>query len=268
MNYWARYGLEFNPFSRNNRKEITVETSEYKEVMYRLGILKELKGFGVLTGAPGTGKTTVLRNWIQTLDTSLYKVIYISLTTVTTIEFYKEMATQFGMEAHYKKTQNYHLIQEAVNRLVLEKNITPVVVLDEADHLSSSILCDLKVIFSFEMDSRDRAVVLMAGLPVFNNTLRLNANEPLRQRLIMNYNIGRLSEEDGVNYIHTKLEKAGCHQKVFEEPAERAILNASGSALREINKICDKCLLVGDSRKAELITADLAMDAINDAQLA
>lgn len=268
MNYWSRYGLEFNPFGRNNRKDITVETSEYKEIMYRLGILKELKGFGVLTGSPGTGKTTCLRNWSSTLDSSLYKVIYISLTTVTAVEFYKEMAEQFGMEPRFKKIQNYHLIQDAVNRLVLEKNITPVVILDEADHLSSSILCDLKVIFSFEMDSRDRAIVLMSGLPIFNNTLRLNVNEPLRQRLIMNYNVGRLGEEDGLNYIHTKLEKAGCHQKVFEEQAERAILNASGSALREINKICDKCLLIGDSKRSEIITIDLAMDAINDAQLA
>jgi len=267
MNYWARYGMEFNQFIHNAKKQTVIETAQYKEVQYRLNYLKEMKGFGVLTGGAGTGKTTSIRNWQMTLDPSQYKVIYISLTTVTTIEFYREMSLQLGMESRFKKIENYHQIQEAVNRLVLEKNITSVVLLDEADHLSSSILCDIKVLFSFEMESKDRAIVVMTDLPIFNNTLRLNANEPLRQRIIMNYNMAPLSEEDGLQYIHGKLDSCSCHQPVFLPEAERAILNASGNALREVNKICDRCLLLGDARKAETINAELAMDAINDAAL-
>jgi len=89
----------------------------------------------------------------------------------------------------------------------------------------------------------------------------------LRQRIIMNYNMAPLSEEDGLQYIHGKLDACGCHQPVFLPEAERAILNASGNALREVNKICDCCLLLGDARKAETINAELAKDAINDAAL-
>lgn len=78
MDYTARYSLEFNPFLKN-AKEVIVETSEYKEAKFRLDYLLSTKGFGLLTGSSGRGKTTLIRNWAQGLNTSLYKVIYSSL---------------------------------------------------------------------------------------------------------------------------------------------------------------------------------------------
>ena len=67
MNYTGRYGMEFNPFIKNS-KEILVETSDYKEVTFRLNYLLNIRGFGVLTGQPGLGKTTLLRNWSHALN--------------------------------------------------------------------------------------------------------------------------------------------------------------------------------------------------------
>lgn len=82
MDYTARYGLEFNPFLKNS-KEVLVETQEYKEVLFRLNYLLTTKGFGLLTGSAGRGKTTAVRNWASGLNTSLYKVVYSSLSTLT-----------------------------------------------------------------------------------------------------------------------------------------------------------------------------------------
>ena len=73
MDYFTRYGLEFNPFIKNS-KEILVDTSEYKETLFRLDYLAKTKGFGILTGSAGRGKTTSIRNWASTLNPSLYKV--------------------------------------------------------------------------------------------------------------------------------------------------------------------------------------------------
>lgn len=61
MDYTARYGLEFNPFLKNS-KEVIVETSEYREARFRLDYLLSTRGFGLLTGSPGRGKTTVIRS--------------------------------------------------------------------------------------------------------------------------------------------------------------------------------------------------------------
>ena len=64
MNYTARYYLEFNPFIKNS-KEILIETSQYKEVRFRLDYLLQTKGFGLITGEPGNGKTTSIPETIR-----------------------------------------------------------------------------------------------------------------------------------------------------------------------------------------------------------
>ena len=77
-NYVSRFGLAFNPFIKNS-KEIIVNNSEYAEVCGRLDYLLSVRGFGLLTGSPGQGKTTAVRNWLNSLNTSLYKPIYTCL---------------------------------------------------------------------------------------------------------------------------------------------------------------------------------------------
>ncbi len=118
-----------------------------------------------------------------------YKVIYTTLSTLTVNEFYKPLAEQFGLESMFRKNDNFRIIQNEFTRYAVEKRITPVIIIDEANYMRHSILNDLKLLFNFEMDSKDRAVVLMVGLPQLNNTLRLVAHEPLRQRITMNYHL-------------------------------------------------------------------------------
>lgn len=266
MNYTARYGLEFNPFLKNS-KEILVETREYKETKFRLDYLLSTKGFGLLTASPGRGKTTAIRNWASGLNPSLYKVVYSSLSTLTVMDFYRNLASQLGAEPSYRKNDNFRIIQDAINRSVLEKRQTPVIIMDEASYIGNGILNDLKILFNFEMDSRDRAVLLLAGLPQLNNTLRLAVHEPLRQRLVMNYNLDGMSKEEGRCYIQEKLKGAGCTQTVFEDNALEAILNAANGTPRMVNKLCNASLLIGNSSGLNIITADAVMQAISDCEL-
>lgn len=266
MDYTARYGLEFNPFIKN-AKDIYVETPEFKELRFRLDYLLSTRGFGLLTGSPGRGKTTAVRSWAASLNPSLYKVIYSSLSTLTVMEFYRNLAVGFGLQPAHRKFENFRHIQDEISRLVIEKRITPVIIIDEANYISGSVLNDLKILFNFEMDSRDRAVVLLAGLPQLNNTLRLSIHEPLRQRIVMNYDLEGLTKEEGRLYIQTKLKGAGCHQPVFEENAIEAVLNAANGTPRLINKLCNASLLIGNSNSLNIINADAVMQAINDCEL-
>ena len=249
MELTARYGLEFNPFLKNS-KEILFEGSEYKEAKFRLDYLARTKGFGLLTGAPGRGKTTLVRSWSTGLNPSLYKVIYTSLSTVTVNDFYRNLAVSLGAQSSYRKTENFHIIQEEINRLALDKKKTPVIIIDEANYIKNAVLNDLKILFNFEMDSRDRAVILLVGL-----------------RIIMNYNIDGYSKEEGRAYIEWKLKKAGCTAPVFDDAAMEAILNASDGTARVISKLCNASLVIGHSQSANRITADIVMQAINDSTL-
>ena len=118
------------------------------------------------------------------------------------------------------------------------------------------------------MDSRDRAVILLSGLPQLNNTLSLAAHEPLRQRIVMNYDLDGMSKEEGRRYIQEELRGADCTRTVFEENALEAVLNAANGTPRLINKLCNASLLVGNSRNLNFITADAVMQAISECDLA
>ncbi len=266
MNHCSYYGMEYDPFIKNT-KDVIIDTSEAREVRYRLEYLKETKGFGLLTGQPGRGKTTTVRAWASTLNSSLYKVVYIPLSTTTVQEFYRQLATGLGAEPAFRKVDNFRAIQETVTRYALEKKITPVIILDEANYMSNGILNDLKLLFNFSMDSRDRAVVLLTGLPQLNNTLRLNVHEPLRQRIVMNYDIEGLNREESREYVLKKMEQASCRKKVFEERAMEAIINSGNGTMRIINRICENCLLLGYHEKKEIIDTDIVMKAVNDMEL-
>ena len=230
MDYFTRYGLEFNPFIKNS-KEILVDTAEYRESLFRLDYLAKTKGFGLLTGSPGRGKTTVIRNWSRELNPSLYRVVYSSLSTLTANDFYRNLVRELGAEPAYKKPDNFRMIQEEITRLSVEKRKTPVIIIEEANYINNAILNDLKILFNFEMDSRDRAVILLAGLPKLNATLNLGVHEPLRQRIVMNYNLEGMSKDEGRYYISEKMNYPGASPQASFATTAHPCLDASDTCL-------------------------------------
>lgn len=263
MDYTSRYGLEYNPFVKNSRESL-VETAQYREVTARLNYLLQIKGFGLLTGNPGVGKTTAIRNWMKSLNQSANKIIYIPLSTLTVMEFYRNMALQFGCEPAFRKAENFQLIQGAITRLVIEKKATPIIVLDEANYMKNAVLNDLKILFNFDMDSSNKAVVLLTGLPQLTSTLSLNIHEPLRQRIVMNYSISSLTLEETRKYLINKMEIAGCHQEVFERNAIEAIANSASGIPRVIDKIANASLLIGNQLNENIISGETVMKAVDD----
>lgn len=83
----------------------------------------------------------------------------------------------------------------------------------------------------------------------------------------MNYNMEGISKDEGRRYILEKLKGAGCNQTVFEDAAMEAVLNAADGTPRIINKFCNSSLLIGNSLKADLITTEIVMQAVNDSEL-
>lgn len=266
MDALARYGMETNPFHKNS-KEILFKSAEYKEAFFRLDKFGSVLGFGLLTGGPGKGKTTTSRNWAASLNKSLYSVTYTSFSSLGVNDFYRNLASELGAEPAYRKSDNFHRIQDEVNRLYVEKKKTPVIIIDEADRINAAVLSDFKILFNFDMDSRDRAAVLLVGAPSLNTTLRYSTHEALRQRLVMNYNMEGLSKEEGRMYIQAKLDGAGCRQRVFDDGATEAILNAADGTPRMISKLCNAALEVANSQSLDTVTADAAMQAISDCEL-
>lgn len=266
MNYISRYGLEFNPFIKNS-KEILIQTENYKEIKFRLDYLLNTKGFGLITGEPGNGKTTAIRNWANGLNQSAYKIIYLPMSTLTVNETYRQIALSLGVMPYFRKVDNFREIQNAIKKMNIEKKITPVIIFDEANYMSQAMLNDLKILFNFDMDSKDLAIVILAGLPILNNILSMRSNEPLRQRIVTSYLIDSMSQDEAGKYITGKLKAAGCNTEVFSESAIKAITSYCNGSPRLISKLCNTALLIGDSDKTNIIDEETIMKAINEVEI-
>ena len=265
-NYHASFGLEYNPFIKNNCDRFIFDSSDLKEVNYKLDYLFRTKGIGIITGNPGSGKTTSLRNYVKNLNKALYKVIYISMTTITDIEFYKTLISSFGYETKHRKCDNYALFQQIIKDYV-NKKITPVIIIDEANYMSRSMLNDLKMLFNFNMDSCDNYVLILAGLPVLLSNISMAAQEPLRQRIITSCQFDTLSNDEVVSYIFGKLEKAGGSTNIFNDGVMQAIINYTNGIPRKIDRVMDYALLVANNLKSTVITKDIIQKAIEQATI-
>lgn len=265
MNYLKKFGIEYNPFLK--AKDIKLELSEYKQLLFRLKHLEEIKGIGIITGEPGLGKTTAIRYWCNTLNKNMYKVVYMPHSTLSVMEFYRQLCDGFNIDVSHSKRKNFKNLQDEIKRLVIEKRITPVIILDEANYLLSAILNDLKMLLNFEMDSKDNLILLLVGQKTLLSTLNLKANEALRQRVAINYNISALSKDEARYYIDQKLQAAGLTTPIISIEAYNQIINASNGVPRIINQIMDKVLLLFSNYKADEITETIAMEAINEVAL-
>jgi len=259
--YYSRFNLEYNPFIKNNCEKFYFESSDVKEVKYKLDYLFKIKGIGIITGGPGSGKTTAIRNYINNLNKALFKTVYISMTTLTDNDFYRSMVSAFGHEPKFRKCDNYDLLQQIISGYQTKK-ITPVIVIDEANYLSRTILNDLKMIFNFEMDSKDNYILILSGLPVLISNLSIASQEPLKQRIIASYTFDSLSKDEVKLYIEGKIEKAGGSANIFEDGVIQTITNYSNGIPRVIDRVMDYALLIADNKNSSFINKDIMQKAI------
>lgn len=258
------YGLTCNPFEKNS-KDVTIDTIDYKELQGRLRYLCEgPKGIGLITGSPGTGKTYGLRQFARTLPPSLYQVVYMPMSTLTTIQFYRYLADSLGLEVKHTKIENFKNIQNHLMKMSIEKRILPVIIIDEAQYLKSEILNDLKILLNFEMDSVNHCVVILSGLPSLKNQLSYMSYEAIRQRITIQYRIVGIEAEEIKAYITGKLSSAGLNVPLFMDEAVITLANSCQGSIRKLNNILTQCLIIGASMKCRDIGNEIVMNALNE----
>lgn len=253
--YKAFYSLSTAPFTKEGTREPFASTS-HQEALGCLNYMKQVRGMGLLVGEPGAGKTYALRTFADSLNKSLYKVVYFPLSTGTVNDFYRGLAFGLGEEAKTRKIDLFRQIQQAIMTLYQDRKITPVLILDEMQMAKDQFLNDLSLLFNFQMDSTNPFVLLLCGLPYLRDRLTLNHNRPLAQRLLVSHHVEPLSKEEVKGYITHHMNAAGAKHPIFTESAMEAIAAATQGYPRLINKLGTQALLYGFMHKAQQIDAD------------
>ena len=221
----------------------------------------------LITGNPGMGKTFVIRNFLNELNSNLYKIVYICMSTITTYEFYKQLCYELGIEPPFKKVDMFREIQDRIINLSKDKKINVIIVLDEAQYLKPSILNDLKLLFNFDIDSKNYASLILVGQPVLNSILKRNIYDALSQRITVSYNMCGINKIELNDYIDSRIRLAHGNNGIFNEQAIEAIFNACNGSIRVVNNIITKSLIIGKSKQLQTIDSNLILEAVNELAL-
>lgn len=262
MNFLSYYGLEDNLFNKEIGSDICFKSNDFNNVLNRLNYLKEIKGIGLITGSPGLGKTYTLRCFVDSLNKDLYKVIYISPTNLGKFEFFGNIAKQLNINvgACYKDELFYN-IQKEIKRLSKEQRVGVVILVDDAQNLNPKIIKDLKILFDFQMDSKDYTTIILCGHEDLRKELSKIDYEPIKQRIVINYKFQGLTREEVKDYIRTRLELSKQINSIFSNEALNGLYSASKGIIRRLNNLIVNCLMIGYQNKKEIIDDYIVMQA-------
>ena len=255
--YKAFYSLNAIPFSKSIETKNLFKSNTFNESIARLNYLLNSKGIGLITSEAGCGKTTVLRAFKDSLNESLYKVIYFPFSSGTVKDFYRGIISLLGEEPKFRKVDLSNQIQNAIKTLYYKNRITPVIILDEIQMANNKFLNDLSLLFNFSMDSQNPYVLVIAGLSHLTNRMHLNSNQSLNQRISMRYELEALNKAEVNDYINHHLELVGAPYKILNDDAIEAIATNSRGIPRIINNLVTHALIRGAIDQKQNIDAEI-----------
>jgi len=259
--YKAFYGLSRQPFPKDIEPENMFKHSDFSELASRLKYMKKQKGIMLLTGEPGSGKTTAIRNFVSGLNRDRFMPMYIPLATVAIGDFYKQLNNILKGEPCASKSNLFKSIQDRILHLSVQLNKVPVLIIDEAHLLKNENFFELQIITNFNMDSLDPALIILVAQSHLNDRLARNYLESFNQRINMKFHMSSLKPSEVSKLISHQIEKAGGSKEIFNDNACKTIHSLSGGVVRKIGKLVEKSLELGVSMKKHVITEEEVMIA-------
>lgn len=236
--YKKRFALRGHPLPKDARgKTFFDETDGYRRLSRGFENLLNDRGLGVLTGAAGLGKTAALRNLCLALPNPDHRVIYLCDTAVAPLDMYRMLAIELGVRPSHRRSQLWADIKQAIVHMVDEQGILPVVVLDEAQHLSDRFLIDLSGFLNFAFDSRDLFPMWLVGMPALAVHLSMQQHAPLTMRVGVHVHLEPLGHTDFIAMVGHGLAAVGAKDKLLSDPALEMLFRVSHGVPRVASRL-------------------------------
>lgn len=232
----------------------------------RYGILDN-KGFLLLTGDVGTGKTTLINTLIGSLSKD---VIYASVPdpSLEKMDFFNYIASAFGLGSEFESKGKFLSTFTGFLRQAYGNGRKVLLIIDEAQLLTQELLEEVRLLSNIvTRDSNPILNIFFVGQYEFNELIRHPENRAIAQRITLNYYIEPLSLEETGDYIRHRLKIAGTTKKIFNTSAIKEIYAFSNGFPRKINIICDHCLMSGYADEKKTITSAIVRDSAGDLRI-
>ncbi len=267
--YNAFFGFTESPFNLSPDPAFFYRSAQHEEALANLiyGV-QSRKGFIVLTGEVGTGKTTMLECLRDFLDSQSIEFAFIFNSRITPDQFFEMIA--YDLDLRCGRTSKTEVLF-ALNQLLLhqaDQGRTTVLVVDEAHNLEWDVLEEIRLLGNLENRNGKLLQIVLAGQPELDRKLEAPNLRNLKQRIVLRCNLNPFSLEDTIEYIHSRMEKAGMpNQDVFPRQLLLEIYERSQGIPRIINAICDNLLLTCFAMEQRVATVAMLDEVSRDMRL-
>jgi general secretion pathway protein A len=267
--YEQFFGLSEKPFNTTPDPRFFYASARHFEALNGLWYaIEERKGFVVITGDIGAGKTTVCRTLMNKLDKRT-RVALITNTHLTPRELIATVLEE--LEIEHKSGSKQKLLSALKHYLVqqLAEDVNVVLIIDEAQNLSTKTLEEIRMLSNLETEREKLIQIILLGQPQLKSRLEDPKLEQLRQRVAFSYFIEPLNRQDAAEYVRHRLQVV-CpdnFEHIFTKEAIDALYQHAHGTPRLINLLCDSALLTGYVEGTKVITARIVEDVARERSL-
>ena len=266
--YFKFFGFKESPFNMTPNSRYFFESAKHTEALSTLiYAVEERKGFVVITGDIGSGKTTVCRTLLNKLNsttqTALITNTHLSGRDIL-CNILEDLEVEYepGSKSALLAQLNHYLIEQ----LRSDQNV--VVIIDEAQNLRPSVLEEVRMLSNLETENEKLIQIILLGQPELKKKLALPKLEQLRQRIAVFYHLAPLTEKETKSYVLYRLKIAsGTDRQYFTEEALDEVYQFSGGVPRLINSICDSALLNGFIYEKDIIDGELMREVVSESPM-
>jgi len=264
--YKNYYGFSSPPFDLTPNPEVVFMSDTHQEAMaiLRYGVVGK-KGFLVLTGDVGTGKTTLLQSLVHSLDMEVHLCL-INNPTLTRDEFFSFVARSYDLP--WEQNKAFFLIEFAeFLQKCRQNNERVLLIIDEAHAMDEDLLEEVRLLSNQDKMGQDVLSIFLVGQPELNPLMGSDRLLALRQRVGIRFHLEPFSLEETRQYILYRLRQAGAtHFNIFSDDAISDIYQVSKGTPRLINIICDHALLTGFSQSEPVINGTIIKECVKELQ--
>jgi len=268
--YKSFYNLKQNPFEITPDPGFLYSTKRHNEALASLYYgVRRRKGFVVLTGEVGTGKTLLVRCLLQILRRADVAYAYVFNSRLTPMEFLQYIAGDFRLPTSGKSKSE--LLLELGTYVIArgQRNLTTVLIVDEAHHLSVDVLEEIRLLTNLETPQAKLLQILLIGQPELDEKLDADNLRQLKQRIALRSCLGPLELDEVGGYIHRRLQLAGSAtpDTIFPIETVLEVHRHSRGYPRLINTLCENGLIHAYAKQSRSVTPEMIEEIASDFRL-
>ena len=262
--YTKYYGLTSKPFENTPDPLFLFMSNKHREVLASMTYgINSAKGFILIAGDIGTGKTTLIHALLKEINTD-FIIINIINPRVAFNDMLYHLAQK--IEVSYEGKDKIDLVEDIRNKLekLDQDGRRAVLIIDEAHLIPDESLEDIRLLSNIESEKRKLIQIVLVGQNELYNKLQEETLRPLKQRLVINRHLDPLDKKETQDYIKHRLNVAGTRSQLFDQKALSKIWRKSRGIPRVINQICDNAMLIGFALEADTIGPQIIKEVIKD----